>query len=283
MSNRGWALLVAPLLLLAAAPACKRPSEAIHEAAAEGDAEKVQQILAKKPELVEHPAAPLDRTPLHDAKTRRVAEVLVAAGARIDATDRWGRKPIHTATTAEVIDYLVERGCPANAVWGPKNNTVLHSAASAEAVAAFLRHGVPVDVKNHAGETALFVNDVPEAIAALVDGGADPNARDFEGRRPITHATPVRIRALVKAGADVNARDGVGATALHQAAFRGATESVATLIELGADVNARLPPDAVLMDMHNLAAGQNLGNMTPLALANNEKIADLLVKAGGTK
>lgn len=282
MRSGKWAALVG-LALVTGTPACKRPSETLHEAAAQGDAEKVQEILTKKPELVEHPADPLGRHPLHDAKTRRVAEVLLAAGARIDATDRWGRQPIHTATTAEVIDLLVERGLSVQTKWGPNNNSVLHSAVSAEAVGAFLRHGIPIDVKSYGGKTALFENDSPEAIAALVQNGADPNARDFEGHRPIFFAKPVRIQALVAAGADVNARDKTGATALHHAAFHGQTDQVQALVEAGADVNARLPPDAVLMDMHDQVVTQRIGGMTPVGVAKSDEINKLLVKAGGTE
>lgn len=282
MSVRLGAVLLA-VFVLAAAPACKRPSEALHEAAAAGDADKVQAILAKQPDLVEHPAAPMNRHPLHDAKTRAVAEVLVAAGARIDATDRWGRQPIHTARTAEVIDFLVEKGASVQTKYGASNETVLHSAASAEAVTAFLRHGITVDAKDFYGRTALFTNDSAEAIAALVQSGADPNARSENGNRPVFFGTAARIRALHAAGADVNARNDHGVTALHHFAYHGQAEQVAALVEAGADVNARLPADAVLMDMHNLTVAARIGNVTPLGLSRGEEVSKILEKAGGTK
>ncbi len=271
------------LLLVAGAAGCKRPSEALHEAAAEGDAEKVQAILAKQPDLVDHRADPLGRQPIHDAKTRRVAEVLLAAGARLDATDRAGRQPIHTARTAEVIDFFVERGVSIHTTWGPESRTVLHSAETAEAVNAFVRHGIPVDTKSFAGQTALFVNDSPDAIAALVQNGADPNARDHEGHRPIFFAKPARIKALVAAGADVNARDAIGATALHHAAFHGSDDQVRALVEAGADVNLRLPPHVAVTDAHSQVAFARLGGKTAMGIAKTTDIKKLLEKAGGTE
>jgi len=46
------------------------------------------------------------------------------------------------------------------------------------------------------------------------------------------------VRALIEAGADVNAKDVRGATALHQAAYGNNAAVAAVLIEAGADVNA---------------------------------------------
>jgi len=46
------------------------------------------------------------------------------------------------------------------------------------------------------------------------------------------------VKALLEAGAEVNARDNDGWTALHVAAGRGRTEVVKALLEAGADVNA---------------------------------------------
>jgi len=47
------------------------------------------------------------------------------------------------------------------------------------------------------------------------------------------------VRALIEAGADVNAKDVRGATALHQAAYGNNVAVAAVLIEAGADVPKR--------------------------------------------
>ena len=62
-----------------------------------------------------------------------------------------------------------------------------------------------------------------EAIVALIDAGADPNAKDDSGGDTPLHQAAKgghakAIAALLAAGADPNAKDIVGFTPVHQAA-----------------------------------------------------------------
>ena len=88
---------------------------------------------------------------------------------------------------------------------------------------------------------ALFSRN-PEVITALLEAGADINARnDKQGETPLHSAAigndnPDVITALLQSGADVNARNASGATPLHWAAFRNSNPDVITaLLEGGAD------------------------------------------------
>ena len=90
-----------------------------------------------------------------------------------------------------------------------------------------------------------------EAVRALLDAGADPNAMSrhrFVKVRPLHTATaldistgnPDVVRVLLERGADVNGRSAEGGfTPLHNAAGSGAGELVRILIEHGADPNAK--------------------------------------------
>jgi len=91
------------------------------------------------------------------------------------------------------------------------------------------------------GYTPLMMTDNPEVIEALINSGADVNARDISGSTPLMltiRRNPEAIRTLVNAGADVNAQNNSGKTSLMFAAqLSSDPEVITTLLEFGADPN----------------------------------------------
>lgn len=92
----------------------------------------------------------------------------------------------------------------------------------------------------------LYKRDKRESLnllKALVDNGADVNARDEHDRLPIHLAVSFGstevVEALIAAGANVNVRDKDGQSSIHLAAFFNSTKVVEALIAAGADVNVR--------------------------------------------
>jgi hypothetical protein len=92
------------------------PDQAVHEAAGAGLTDKLAEVLAVDPSLID--AKGIDaRTPLHCAATVAVASLLLDHGARIDACDE-----DHDSTPAqwvigkspEVARFLLERGAKAD-------------------------------------------------------------------------------------------------------------------------------------------------------------------------
>ncbi|XP_058802961.1 serine/threonine-protein phosphatase 6 regulatory ankyrin repeat subunit A-like [Phymastichus coffea] len=79
----------------------------------------------------------------------------------------------------------------------------------------------------------------------LIEGGADVNARDAEGARPLDRVGAASrpgdghavLRMLLGHGAHANARDNHGGTALSHALAIGSADNVAELLRHGADVN----------------------------------------------
>ncbi|MCY3757840.1 MAG: ankyrin repeat domain-containing protein, partial [Acidobacteria bacterium] len=66
-----------------------------------------------------------------------------------------------------------------------------------------------------------------EDVTTCLQNGADPKARDVDGRTPLHHlaranANPSLVAVLVRAGADPNARAARGWTPLHGAALSAA-------------------------------------------------------------
>jgi ankyrin repeat protein len=79
-----------------------------------------------------------------------------------------------------------------------------------------------------------------EALEALLDAGADVNAKDDSGATALLraaysdYADPARVKLLLDHGADVNVRDAAGDTPLMKARRRGATEVAELIVSAGA-------------------------------------------------
>lgn len=115
--------------------------------------------------------------------------------------------------------------------------------------------GAHADVPDKDGWTPLHwaaLNQYPAAVQALLEHGADANARtrSKEFRRQMLYRSPAGetplhlargnaevLELLVAKGADVNARDALGQTPLHVAGW--SADGMKVLLAHGADVNAR--------------------------------------------
>lgn len=117
--------------------------------------------------------------------------------------------------------------------------------ATASSVENCLR-SIPVDATPNFDKTALHFAVIeasdPTVIQALVDAGADLEARDIDGSAPIHYAAQNQnveiIRVLLESGADFTSVQKDGATALHLAALHSTPAVMTELMDAGADVFA---------------------------------------------
>lgn len=82
-----------------------------------------------------------------------------------------------------------------------------------------------------------------EVVEALLDSGADINARDEQNQTALHQAAsrghnPV-VKLLLERGADVNAKNLFGQTSLLAPAYRGSLDTLRALLNAGADIEAR--------------------------------------------
>lgn len=105
---------------------------------------------------------------------------------------------------------------------------------SARVVKMLIGAGANPNARDKDGKTPIFEANEAAVTTALLNGGADPNARDNEGRTALfDHYFDEPKKVLVAAGTDVNARDKIGRTALF---YQDDPVSINVLLDGGADV-----------------------------------------------
>ena len=191
-------------------------------AAAIGDAQRVAAFLRDNPALVRERAYD-GKTALHFCRSTEVAEVLLTAGAEIDAVDDSGCTPLqwisNTGRYKAVCRHLIAQGAGADA-------TDIFWACSYGDVPAVLR----------------FLEGDGSLVHARRPAGAGTHW-SWIGRTPL-HEAAIRGetaigRLLIDRGADVNATAGDNITPLHLAACGGHREIVELLLAASADRNVR--------------------------------------------
>ena len=264
-------LLIALLVL---SPLVSGTELTLVDAVKAGNHDAIHKILstpAGKP-LVNTPEAD-GTTPLDWAvrgEDLETAKQLIAAGANVNAVNRYGVSPLSLAAgnaNGDMVEMLLKAGADAKTVI-KEGETVLMAAArtgNPKAVRLFIEGGAVVNAREERlGETALMwavAENHPEAAKLLIAHGADVNAlttdlkyaKDRFGLEgvltilPHGHWTPLlyaarqgsleAARVLVDAGADKNARDPDLSTPAIIATINAHYDVAAMLVERGADPN----------------------------------------------
>jgi ankyrin repeat protein len=189
-----------------------------------------------------------------------VVQKLVAGGANIEAKSRGkytkGMTMLQVAVwygwTAEAVELLIKAGANVNATDARGNTALIHATqckpVDRQVVELLIRAGAGVNQKDRKGMTPLMhaamCDNSPHTIELLLKAGARHGAADNTGWTALMHATRRKdehleiVAALLKGGADANAVHRHGGAALASAALNGQTQVVEMLIKAGARVNA---------------------------------------------
>ncbi|XP_045116322.1 transient receptor potential channel pyrexia-like [Portunus trituberculatus] len=180
-----------------------------------------------------------------------LVEMLLEAGASVDARDNSGLSALHLAAEKgadEVLRALLKGGAKVGGHWewdGNEEFTPLMLAARSGCL---------------------------EAVRVLIEGGAKPDAGlntrgETALHQAVRAASPECVQLLIEAGATVNPTLLFSETPLHVAVSEGLTDIVGILLEAGA----------------NVRASRGNSKMTPLHIAAQEGycgVAHQLLKAG---
>ncbi|WP_257454206.1 ankyrin repeat domain-containing protein [Archangium lipolyticum] len=215
------------------------------------------------------------RSPLHGAVEPDSVELLLSAGAELDARDKSSSTPLLSALQRkkpEVAKVLLRHKADVRTA-SSDGTTALHAAArfSTELSSLLLEAGAPLDASDSWGKTplteALEAGNL-EVVELLLARGSQPNIQTLWQAVNCQHEKCKPLPALfVKSGVDINAVLEVsrGNTALHLASGRMPPAVTETLLALGADPNRK-----------------NTAGIMPLQIAvkENPRAAWLLVDRG---
>jgi truncated hemoglobin YjbI len=168
--------------------------------------------IREQPSLI-HERYRRGRTLLHDASgagDADLAELLLDLGAGQANTTGEARTPLYcvaneclTSAAGRVVRLLLARSAAqVNATHGSKRCTALHMAArrgNIGTIAALLDGGADTEARDSAGETPLrrAVNcNRMEAAKLLLERGADAHSRDNRGRRPLEAARTEAMKRI---------------------------------------------------------------------------------------
>jgi ankyrin repeat protein len=184
----------------------------IHDAARDGDLEKVKALLNDNPDFVFSKDHNFGQTPLHWAlyceyRCEPVVQLLLAHNAEVNTKDIHGETPLHTAAR--------------------RSNKAL--------VELLLAHKAEVNAKGNAGQTPLHCalgwhpddgyEPDEDLVRLLLARGAEVNAKDGNGITPLHEAVSKRRKDLVELllahKAEVNTKDGRGLTPLSWVGYIG--------------------------------------------------------------
>jgi ankyrin repeat protein len=236
------------LLVVLSASAAHAATAEVADAAMRGDRQAVRAALTRKADVN---VAQVDgTTALHWAVERddlETADLLIRAGARVDARTREGVVPLQLAAvngSATMIDRLLKAGADPNASLTAGADTAVMMAArtgNPQAIRVLVEAGANVNAKESWGGTTALMWAVSEghldAARALIAAGADVNARSnyvaaangrgFEGRTPVASRIDPKTEEFASGWL----------TPLTLAAREGDVELTRILLDAGADVN----------------------------------------------
>ena len=176
-----------------------------------------------------------------------IVEMLINAGANVNASDRQGVTPLHKARSITIASLLIDKGANINAP-GHANFSPLHRVA----------------------EACAENTEARKVVKLLIGRGADPNYRGDGGTTPLMSVVTWNddvetVKLLLEGGALINTTNSKGATPLMQACKKEHTKVAYFLLNNGADPAMRR--DDGSSALHLLASGDYYDEEERLSLA----------------
>lgn len=179
---------------------------------------------------------------------------LLGGGAAVNGSGALELRPLISAARAgntTMIKLLLSKGANLEVkARFPEGSRAIHASISGEnlgALVALLEAGADYDARDSDGQTALMMTSMASTAAvmasALLDAGADPTLRNSQGQTALHLAAGLGCISVLevilsRSRSTLNAIDSKGFTPMSTAALRGKHRSVAFLLAKGASDEA---------------------------------------------
>lgn len=167
------------------------------------DTENVKELLKQEPELIKS-KTPAGAPLLSLAQSGEMVRVLVAAGANAKEKDLLNR---FTSASADTVRALLDAGATIPAAEAGKFS-LLHQVGNAELIPLLVQAGADVNHPGFRGLTPLHraaADFQADKVAALLEAGADVNAKDEDDATALLSAFPTNAsRLFIGVGSWVN-------------------------------------------------------------------------------
>lgn len=182
------------LLLLLGLTACGKPDAptiGLYLAVQRGDLDQIDRHIQWGTDINQVIAG--GQTPLHVASDRGryvVVKLLLKHGARIDSKDQQGNTPLETSLLngrTQIAELLVKQGAAFDAD-KLLDKLVGSGVEDRDVLPLVLSWGADIDHRNQDGQTPLMqavLMGKRVLVKQLISHGADVNARDAHGTRPL--------------------------------------------------------------------------------------------------
>ncbi|XP_035660857.1 uncharacterized protein LOC118405463 [Branchiostoma floridae] len=170
----------------------------------------------------------------HDQVKQEIANLLLAAGAEVNACDKKGQTPLHKAATAKdavTAQILLGNGARLD-IADNKRSTPLHIAASVadgQLCRLLIQQEGGQALVNKKTKGFNYIHDNATPLQRAIAAKADPQEK------------MAVVRLLIDNGAEVTCQTNMGLTLLHLAAEAGPPAIVKMLVEAGADIHVEAP------------------------------------------
>ena len=229
------------------------------------DNARVKSLLARgaEPNEMDGSADRQGKTALHYAMSVEIVQMLLTAGADVNAVDCSNATPLHEAmeryhpgnpVSRKVVELLVANGAQVNA--GRQGN---HGVTPIQ-IAATGSHRELVDwLRNHGAaydpQSVVLMDDIKHLEKEILAGRIDPILfRSEYGRMTLLHLTrsPAAVDLLVKHGAPLEVLDAWKNTPLFSALGNRRPGVARAIIKNGANTDGKYPDGRSIEEMLNL-------------------------------